>query len=173
MPDTRRYVAPMIATAIAAAVMLAAIIVYFVVGGGQSDKAKGVQAFSSQELAAVSAAQTEVANLTTFSRAKFESDFKRALDGATARMQVDIKSNRAPTLDAMTKGKFDLTSKVTHAALVGPVSKDKVTGYVVLVSLNGYRSTQLNAPTQQNLQVTVIKNKNDWLVDSVDMIGVG
>lgn len=172
MPDAQRATAaPWIATGVAAVLMVAAIVVYFVVGNDGAAAARQ-NAFSSTEQAAVTAAGTETANLLTFSRAHFEADFQRALDGATGSIKTDIQGKKATTWKTLTAGKFDLSADVVHAALVGPVEKDKVQGYVVLVSLNGYQSTQKNLPTQQNLQVTVEKQSGKWLVSDVQNIGV-
>jgi hypothetical protein len=172
MPEAgRAKAAPWITAAVTAAVMVAAMVTYFVVRGGNDSSAKQT-AFTSDEKTAITAAGTETANLLSFRRAKFEADFKRALDGATGAIKSDIQGKKAATLKTMNDGKFDLAADVLHTALVGPVNDSKVTGYVVLVSLNGYRSTQKNLPTQQNLQVTIVKQSGKWLVNDVKMIGV-
>jgi hypothetical protein len=56
--------------------------------------------------------------------------------------------------------------------LVGPVAKGGVKGYVVLVTIEGFRSSQANLPTPQNLQATVVRSKGKWLVNDVTAIGV-
>lgn len=172
MLDVRRTAAPLVTGAVAALAMVAAILAYALVGDDKPASAQS-QTFSSDERAAVAAAGTEMANLLSFRRAKFEADFKRATDGATGAIKVDIEGKKALTLKTITTGKFDLAADVTHTALVGPVDAEKVKGYVVLVSLNGYKSTQKNLPTQQNLKVTVVQKKGKWLVTDVRMIGVG
>jgi hypothetical protein len=170
MPEARRATgAPWITAAVTAAAMIAAVVTYFVVRNPADASAKQ-SAFTTAESAAVTAAGTETANLLSFRRAKFEADFKRALDGATGSIKTDIQGKKATTLKTMTDGKFDLAADVLHTALVGPA--DKAAGYVVLVSLNGFKSTQKNLPTQQNLQVTVVNQRGKWLVSDVTSIGV-
>lgn len=169
MPDARRR-APLIFALVTAVAMVAAILAYALFDDSTTSAASPT--YTGEEQAAVGAAQTEVANLSTFSRANFAKDFQRALNGLTGAIVSDIQKNKATTLKALTDGKFDLTSKVTHAALIGPVDDDKVDGYNVLVSLNGYKSTQQNLPTQQNLQVTVVKKNNKWLLSTVTSVGV-
>lgn len=171
MLEIRRAWAPWITAAVAALAMVAAILAYALVGDHQRASAKSLT-FNSDEQAAVAAAGTETANLLSFRRAHFQADFQRALDGATGAVKADIEGKKSATLDAITKGKFDLAADVTHTALAGPAEAAKVKGYVVLVSLNGYKSTQKNLPTQQNLQVTVVQEKSKWLVSDVKSIGV-
>lgn len=171
MPEVARRHA-LIFTVVTAAAMVAAICVYVFVGDGSDDADGGNSTFTAQEQAAISAAQTEVANLSSFRRAHFDADFQRALDGVTGALVTDIKAKKATTLKALTDGKFDLSAEVTHTALIGPVDDDKVTGYNVLVSFNGFRSTQRNQPTQQNLSVTVVRKNGKWLLNQVTAIGV-
>lgn len=166
MPDARRAsAAPWIATGAALVAMIAAILAYVLVGN--DTKAAQRHVFTSEE----HAAGTETANLLSFRRAHFEADFARALNGATGSIKTDIEGKKATTLKTLTAGKFDLTADVLHIALVGP-AEGKGTGYVVLVSLNGYRSTQKDLPTQQNLRVSVEKKSGKWLVSDVQNIGV-
>ncbi|MGI8678057.1 MAG: hypothetical protein ACR2LX_05095 [Jatrophihabitans sp.] len=173
MLDIRRAPAPWIAGTLAALVMIAAVLAY-VFFGDQNQAKAGSRAFTNDEQAAIAAAGTETANLLTFSRAHFDADFKRALAGATGAIKTDLEGKKANTLKTITDGKFDLSAVVTHSALVGPASqKDKTSGYVVLVSLNGFRSSQANQPTPQNLQVTVVKQRSTWLVSNVCLIAVG
>ncbi|SHG05768.1 hypothetical protein SAMN05443575_1250 [Jatrophihabitans endophyticus] len=169
MAQSRRL-APLVCAVVALAALVAAFLAWRLVG---DDSSSGSRTFTGQETAAVEAAQTEAANLLSFRRAHFDADVKRALAGATGSVVTDIKRRTADVKKLITAGKFDLVAKVTHAALVGRVDDDKVTGYVVLVSLNGYRSDQLTNPTaQQNLSVTVVQQSGRWLVNQVDSIGV-
>lgn len=173
MPDVRRALAPWIAGGAAALLMIASVLAYvFFRADNQANG--GPRAFTTDEQAAVTAAGTEMANLLSFSRAHFDADFKRALAGSTGAIKTDIEGKRTVTLQTITKGKFDLSADVTHSALAGPAtSSDKSKGYVVLVSLNGYKSSQKNLPTQQNLQVTVVQQHGKWLVSGVCLIAVG
>jgi hypothetical protein len=127
---------------------------------------------TSTESDAVNAAATEMLNLVTFRRAHFAADFQRALNGATGSLKSDVSKNRAQTLNAMTKGKFDLTGKITHKALEGPTGAGKQHGYVVLVTINGYRSSAPDQPVQQSLEVTVVPVNGKWLASDVTNIGI-
>jgi hypothetical protein len=111
-------------------------------------------------------------NLITFRRSSFEADFKRALDGTTGALTSDVGKNKKNTLDAMTKGKFDLYGKLTHKALEGPVVSGKTPGYQVLVTLDGYHSSAPGQPVQQTLEVTVLQVKGKWLASDVTNIGI-
>jgi Mce-associated membrane protein len=169
MADARRAPsAPWIVSAVAAAVLIAALIVYFV--ALRPDEGRVVGGLSSTERTAVDSAAQEVTNLLTFSRAHFDADFKRALNGTTGAMRADLQSKRSATLSAMTKGKFDLTATVTHKALEGPASK--ANSYLVLVTVNGFKSTAKDAPTPSDLEVTVARVKGKWLLSEITNIGV-
>ena len=74
------------------------------------------------------------------------------------------------TLSTITKGKFDLSGKATNVALVGP--SDSANGYLVLVTVNGYQSTQKDVPIQQDLQVTMVNKGGKWLASDVSNVGV-
>jgi hypothetical protein len=104
------------------------------------------------EARAMEAAGTEMINLVTFSRAHFDADFQRAIDGATGALRSDVQAKKSETLKAMTQGKFDLYGRLTHKALEGPV--------------------QPNTPIQQNLEVTVINVNGKWLANDVTNVGV-
>ena len=170
MPESRRAsAAPWITAAVAGVVLLGLLLVYFVVLRPDQDKVNGD--LNSTETAAVNAAAVEMANLLSFRRAQFTADFNRAVSGATGSLRSDVQKNKAITLSTMTKGKFDLVGKVTHKALEGPAASGKSNGYVVLVTANGYRSTSLDQPVQQSLEVTVIRANGKWLASDVTNIG--
>lgn len=183
MPETHSsgVTAPMVAAAIAGAALIALIAVFFAVFRPDQHDADVQRAraahqvigqLNSRETAAVNAAATEMVNLVSFRRAHFEADFQRALNGATGALKSDLSAKKTKTLQTMTKGKFDLTGRVTHKALEGPAKSGKLSGYVVLVTLNGYRSSALNTPVQQSLALTVLDVKGKWLVAGVTNIGV-
>jgi hypothetical protein len=171
---------PWIAAAVAGAVFVALLLVYFLGLSPAEDRAHRQRAvalqasgqFSSAEQAALNAAGTEMINLVTFSRAQFDADFQRALDGATGALRQDVVKKRALTLNAITKGKFDLYGRLTHKALSDTVQAGDKSGYVVLVTINGYRSTAPETPIQQNLAVTEINVNGKWLAADVKNIGV-
>jgi hypothetical protein len=169
MADARRTLtAPWIVSAVAGAVLIATLIVYFVALRPDEDHVTG--SLTATEQAAVNAAAQEATNLLTFSRAHFNADFNRALAGTTGAMRTDLMNQRTNTLKAITDGKFDLTATVTHKALEGPGSKGN--SYLVLVTVNGYKSTAKDAPTPSDLEVTVAKTKGKWLVAQITNIGV-
>jgi hypothetical protein len=182
MAENRRAsLAPWLTAAVAGVVLIALLVTYFVFL--RPDKADAdrrreaartavVGDLDAQENQAVNAAATEMLNLVSFRRAHYAADFQRALNGVTGSLRTDVQKNKADTLSAMTKGKFDLTGKVTHKALEGPVTSGKNKGYVVLVTVNGFRSTSTASPVQQNLEVTVIRVKDKWLASDVRNIGV-
>lgn len=181
MPADRRAPrAPWITASVAGLVLIGLIVTYFAFLRGDirdADRRKAaghtaVGDLSATENQAVNAAATEMLNLVSFRRAQFEADFQRALSGVTGSLRTDVAKNKKDTLAAMTKGKFDLTGKVTHKALEGPVASKKTTGYVVLVTVNGYRSTSPDVPVQQNLEVTVVKQGGRWVASDVQNIGV-
>lgn len=181
MPDFRRALyAPWITAAIAGAVFIALMFVYLFALRPDEDHAdeqraaakNAVGQLTTQEQAAMNAAGTEMINLVSFSRAHFDADFQRAVNGTTGALRSDVKSKRAATLNAITKGKFDLYGRVTHKALEEKVSAKGKHGYVVLVTINGYRSNAPATPTQQNLEVTVIDVNGKWLASDVTNIGV-
>ena len=160
--------APWIVAVVAGIVFVAGIIVYYApLSNARADN--GVGQFSSSEQAAMTAASVETANLLTYRRASFDSDYQRAINGATGSLKTDIASKKATTLTTLTTGKFDLTARVTHTALVGPSGKNSID---VLVSVNGYKSTTPDVPTQQNLQVTVQKVGGNWLTSNVQLTAV-
>lgn len=127
--------------------------------------------FDSSEQAALDAASRNVANIASFRRAKFDADYTRALSGTTGGVYTTFQQKKAAYKQAIDQGKFDLSAKITHVALIGRVDTDKVQGYDVLVSFNGFRSTQQNLPTQQNLRVTMQNKDGKWLIADLTSIG--
>jgi hypothetical protein len=61
---------------------------------------------------------------------------------------------------------------VTHKALSDTVEQSGKSGYVVLIVLNGYRSTAPQVPIQQNMAVTEINVNGKWLAYQVANIGI-
>lgn len=126
---------------------------------------------TADQQAAVQAAATEAANLTTFSRKDFEADFTRALNGATGALKSDVAKNKANTLQAMTKGKFDLVSKVVVSAFES-ASADQV---LVLVTLNGthkFDSGQTSIASPQRLELTMVRSGSTWLAKDLFKVGI-
>lgn len=170
MPESRRAsAAPWITAGVAGLVLIALMMLYFFLLRPDEDEVIGD--LSATETSAVNAAAGEMVNLLSFRRAHFEADYQRALAGATGSLRGDVQKNKAITLSTMKQGKFDLIGRVTHKALEGPADAGKKTAYVVLVTVNGYRSITLDQPVQQNLEVTVVRTKGKWLASDVKNIG--
>ena len=179
MPDnTRRLSAPLIAAGVAALIAAALAVVLFVVvlpdyndrTSSRSDAAKGQ--FTTTERTVINAATIEAENIGTYSRATFDRDWNRAIVGSTGAFRSDFASRKQATLDAITKGKFDVKATVTHAALLGP--PDNGTGLVVLVTMNGVQvqgKTQ-GLPIPQRLALTMVKVGGKWLASDVSQRGL-
>lgn len=127
---------------------------------------------NSTEQAAMAAAGTEAANLATYTRANFDKDFARALAGTTGSLTGQVKDLQAKTKQELTDGKFDISAKVRHVALVGPAESGKKNAYVVLVVLFGYQSTNMSVPNPQNLRVTVTKVDGTWKASDVTSVTI-
>jgi hypothetical protein len=172
MPESRRAsAAPWITASVAGVVLLGLLLAYFAILRPDQNKVNGD--LTATETAATNAAAGEMVNLLSFRRAQFDADYQRALAGATGALRSDVQKNRDVTKSTMTKGKFDLIGKVTHKALEGPAASGKTNSYVVLVTVNGYRSTTLDQPVQQSLEVTVVRSNGKWLASDVTNIGTG
>ncbi|WP_375480846.1 hypothetical protein [uncultured Jatrophihabitans sp.] len=158
----------------AAVALLALILVYVLVlvpdKKDQKASAADVGGLTTAEKQAVVAAGTEAANLLSFRRATFDADYQRALDGATGSLRSDVASKKALTKKSLTTGKFDLGATVTHQALEGPIEKGG-NGYLVLVTVNAYRSTTTTAPVSQDLEITMVETAGKWLASDVQSIG--
>jgi hypothetical protein len=166
----RQSVAPWVAAAVAGLVVAALALVYFLVLQPDSDDVVG--SLTSDEKTAVAAASTEAANVLSYRRAHFDADFQRAVNGATGSLKSDLGSQKATTLKVITQGKFDMSAKVTRAALEG--RPDKATGdsYLVLVTLNGYQSSAQDQPVPSQLELTMQKVKDVWLANNIVSVGL-
>ena len=173
--------APWIAATVAGLVLVGLIVTYLAFLRGDIHDADRQRAanrhlllgdLNAEETRAMDAGATEMLNLISFRRAQFAADWKRALDGVTGALRSDVTKNEQSTLAAMKKGGFDLSGRITHKALAGPVGSTKNRGYTVLVTIEGYRSTAPDATIQQNLEVTVVRKGNRWLATDITNIGV-
>lgn len=125
---------------------------------------------TADQLKAVQSGAIEAANLTTLSRAHYQSDFARALAGTTGTLRKDLMSKKAAYLSAMTAGKFDLKSTIVESAFESE-SGGKV---LILVTLNGTHVVdQVVSPisTPQRLELTMVHSGGKWL--AADFIAVG
>lgn len=179
MPDNpRRLNPPLIAAGVAAVIAAALAVVFFVVvlpdyndrTSANSNAAHGQ--FTAAERTVVNAATIEAENIQTYARATFDHDWNRALAGATGGLKSDLTSRKATTLDALTKGKIDLTATVTNAALLGPTDDGK--GLIVLVTMNGYQvqGKTKGVPIPQRLALTMVKVGGKWLASDVSQRGL-
>lgn len=120
---------------------------------------------------AVQIGATVAANLTTFSRKTFAHDFARALSGATGALKSDLEKQKATTLSAMTKNKFDLKASVVESAFESE-SAGKV---MVLVTLNGkhvFDSGQADVAAPQRLELTMVKSGKTWVASNLSLLGI-
>ncbi|HZC70525.1 MAG TPA: hypothetical protein VE442_07525 [Jatrophihabitans sp.] len=166
----RESAAPWIIAAIAGAVLVALLLVYFLALRPDEDHING--GFSGPEQDAMRAASVEAQNALSFRRASFEADFQRALSGATGAFASDLRRTKSATLKTITNGKFDMSAKVTNVALEDVVNSGGHHGYVVLVTMNGFRTTAPDIPTPSELALTVEDVDGKWLVSDVESVGV-
>ena len=126
---------------------------------------------TSDQQQAVQSGAIEAANLTTLSRAKYQSDFTRALNGTTGTLRSDLLAKKADYLSAMTAGKFDLKSSVVESAFESE-SAGKV---LILVTINGSHVVDNVASpitTPQRLELTMVKSGSKWLAANLLAVGV-
>jgi hypothetical protein len=184
MTDVRRESrAPWIVAGIAGVVLVALVVVFFAVllpyrrdhhpgaatRHGRPDPAAAV--LTGTERAAMTAAGTEAANLLSYTRKNFQADYARAVAGATGKLRADVTTpqRKQALLKSMTDGKFDLSAKVQHTALVGPTNRGN--GYDVLVTVYGYTSKQLDVPIPQTLSLSVVNVDGKWLASDLTSVG--
>jgi hypothetical protein len=170
MSEPRRVsYAPWITAAIAGAVLLALLLVYFLALRPDEGKING--GLTGQERSAMLAASGEAVNSLSYRRASFDADWQRAYAGATGHFASDLKSQKSNTLKAMTDGKFDLSAKVQRVALGDRIDSGTHHGYVVLVTMYGYKSNAPSAPKYSQLAVTVESVNGKWLVSNIESVG--
>ena len=175
MSDSQpRTSAPWIGAAVLAA-LVAVLVVLLVrtnsIKDDNSREAGNQLAPTADEQRAVQSGAIEAANLTTLSRADYESDFKRALDGTTGTLRKDLLAKKSAYLSAMSAGKFDLKSSVVESALESQ-SGGKI---LILVTLNGTHVVdKVNSPiaTPQRLELTMVKQGDKWLAADFTAVGV-
>lgn len=126
---------------------------------------------TSVEQQAVDAASQQALNLTTYSRANFEADYKRTVDGTTGKLRSDLSdaSKKALLLAQMNSGKFDLQGQVSKAAFESAADGK----YSVLVYVQGFQllpDNKKSAPIANRFLLTMEKVNNRWL--ATDLLAV-
>jgi hypothetical protein len=167
--STIPYIVAAVLVVVAAALTVLVVHVYSV--RDQQSKPSGARyGPTPDQYDAVQAAATEAANLTTYTRAHFDTDFARALKGATGALESDVAKNKSKTLEVMNQGKFDLSSKVVESAFES-ASGNKV---LVLVTLNGshvFGGGKTPLVTSQRLELTMVKSGSSWLASNLSQVG--
>jgi hypothetical protein len=169
-----RGTAPWIGAA-ALALVVAALVVLVVhtlsIKDDNQAAAASALAPTAEQQRAVQSGAIEAANLTTLSRADYESNFARALAGTTGPLRKDLLAKKAAYLSAMNAGKFDLKSSVVESAFESQ-SGDKV---MILVTLNGSHVVdKVVSPitTPQRLELTMVRSGAKWLASDFLSVGV-
>lgn len=143
-------------------VVLAALLAVLLVTG----KPRPASVLSGDELAAMNAAPALVTNLTTLSRAHFDSDWQRALDSTTGDLHTQQQSLKASTEKQLTTAKADVKGSVSKVA----VESSSGTTVQLLVLQTGYRiddkGTQ-TAVSSNTLTVTITKVGGRWLLSDI------
>ena len=128
---------------------------------------------TADQQAAVNAAATEAANVTTYARKTFAADFQRALDGATGSFKADLLGEKSTTLRTLQSGSFDLKGTVAASAYSGTTANGA--GVQVLVTVNGFKvadNSSQNSASVQRLVLTMVKSGKSWLADDLQSIGL-
>ncbi|HEY2296272.1 MAG TPA: hypothetical protein VGH43_00985 [Jatrophihabitans sp.] len=169
-----RGAAPWIGAA-ALALVVAALVVLVVhtLSIKDDNQASGANqlAPTAEQQRAVQSGAIEAANLTTLSRADYESNFARALAGTTGPLRKDLLAKKGAYLSAMNAGKFDLKSAVVESAFESQ-SGDKI---MILVTLNGSHVVdKVVSPitTPQRLELTMVRSGTKWLASDFLSVGV-
>lgn len=166
-----RFRAPWVTAAVAGVVLAALLVVYFVVLLPYR-RDHPVGGFSTAEIDAMEAATVELNNVGALAgKGNFDTNYNRALAGATGPFKQDLASERAQAKKNLAgKG---VTEQVTHRALIAPVTSAGQSGYVLLMTLAGPQSSVaslLLAP--QQVTVTVVRAGGKWLVSDIRSAGV-
>ena len=161
--------------AAACALLVAALVLAFLHVHSVSDHhtTRGQYGLTADQQAAVRAAATEAANVTTYSRKTFDTDFARALNGATGALKTDLTGKRSLAKSTMTSGKFDLKGTVGTSAYVGPTDDDK--GVLVLVTVNAFQVADAKSGSTasvQRFELTMVKSGKRWLASDLNAVGI-
>lgn len=151
------------------AIALAAVVL-FVIHPEHSDKhnLSKKTGLTATEQQAVDAASQQALNLTTYSRAKFDSDYQRTVDGSTGSLNKDLSdtTKKSALLAQMQAGKFDLQGSVSKAAYETETKGQ----YSVLVYVQGYQlldGGKKSAPIANRFLLTMVRIKGKWLASDL------
>ncbi|MGH8861153.1 MAG: hypothetical protein ACRDVG_07940, partial [Jatrophihabitantaceae bacterium] len=122
-------------------------------------------------VAAVTAGAAEVVNLLSYSRADFDADFNRAMDGLTAPLRAQRLAQRDPLHATMDRSQSDFAGTVRS---VGIESADG-SSVLLLVCATGYRTTAGGTPVSgtQRVEVGVSFVHGRWLVSEYVVLPTG
>ena len=132
----------------------------------------GGYGLTAAQQSAVTAAATEAANIVTYSRKTFDSDYQRALNGATGSLKSDMEGKKAQALSAMTSGKYDLKGTIAASAYAGTTADGK--GILVLVTINGFTVADTTSQSQSSVQrlvLTMVQSGTSWLAGDLNSSG--
>ena len=153
----------------AVAIVLAAVII-FVIHPERNDKhnLSKKTGLTTTEQQAVDAASKQAVNLTTYSRAHFDADYQRTVDGATGKLSSDLNdaSKKKALLAQMQAGKFDLQGTVSKAAFETTTNGQ----YSVLVYVQGFQlldGGKKSAPIANRFLLTMVRSKGKWLASDL------
>jgi hypothetical protein len=170
MTEARRPsdTAPWIVAGALAAVAAAMVIVLFVMIVPHRNKHH--YGLTATQQRAVGAASQTVVNLLTYTRTNFDADYSRALAGMTGALRSDQQKDKAATLAAMTKGKFDLKGTVTASAF--EQAKGKTVLVLVSATGNQVSSAGTTPATTARFEMTMTLIKGKWLASNLQSIGL-
>ena len=118
----------------------------------------------------MTAASTETANLLSSAGRTSTPTTPARCAGTTGSLHSDVAAKKAAT--QVDPGDRQVRPVGTGSRTRPWWDRPARARYIVLVTVNGYKSTTPTVPTQQNLQVTVQKVKGSWLASDVQNVGV-
>lgn len=177
MTDARRADATpwLVASVLGVIAIALAAVVVFVIRPERNDKqdladAVGITASQQQ---AMDAATKQALNLTTYSRKNFESDYARALSGASGSLAKDLAdpSKKAALLKQMQTNKLDLQGQVLNTALEQQAGSQ----YSVLVLVVTYKVPDTGTRvlgSRNRFEMTLTRTGGKWLTSDLNNIGL-
>ncbi len=128
-------------------------------------------ALTTSETQAMDAARQFVVNVFSYNKASFDSDFQRALSGATGDLTTQVTNTKAALQASLTGG--TLTSTKADVKSAG-VEQTSTAGIQILVVAETYSVDSSNKSTdtgQQRMEVTMVKKGGKWLASALTAIG--